>query len=257
MFNFKKKFGQNFLSDKNLLKAIVCDAQVEKGDVVLEIGAGAGALTCELAAATKKVIAFEIDTDLKERLESLNLSNVDFIFQDFMKIDLSKFEKNLQSYKVVANLPYYITTPIIFKLLEESSKLESLTIMVQKEVAERIVAESGGKDYGIMSVMIRFYGEAKICRIVKRQMFNPMPNVDSAVVTIAIDRNKFAGVNKAKFSKFIRTAFSMRRKTLLNNLSVIYSKDVLRAKFDEKFLARRAESLDIDEFIEMYRKLEE
>ncbi len=256
MFNFKKKYGQNFLSDKNLLKAIVSDSEVSKDDTVLEIGAGAGALTQELSSIANKVIAFEIDADLEETLLSLNLKNVTFIFQDFMKVSLKDFEKDLDRYKVVANLPYYITTPIIFKLLEESEKVESLTIMVQKEVAERIVCEAGSKDYGILSVMIKFYGEAKINRIVKRQMFNPMPNVDSAVVTIKIDRAKYASINREKFSKLVKTAFSMRRKTLLNNLSALFSKEILKSKFDEKFLTRRAESLTIDEFINMYKILE-
>ena len=118
MFNFKKKFGQNFLSDKNLLSAIVTDAGITQDDVVLEIGAGAGALTKELSTHAKKVVSYEIDLDLKETLENLNLENVQFVFADFMKEDMKKVEENLSSFKVVANLPYYITTPIIFKLLE-------------------------------------------------------------------------------------------------------------------------------------------
>ncbi len=255
MFNFKKKFGQNFLSDKNLLKAIVSDAEITANDVVLEIGAGAGALTKEISLVAKKVIAYEIDTDLKDILESLDLKNVEFVFSDFMNVNLKDFEKEIDSFKVVANLPYYITTPIIFKLLEESEKLESLTIMVQKEVAERIVAKEGGKDYGILTLMINFFGEAKIDRIVKRQMFNPMPNVDSAVVTIKIDRKKYKEIDKEKFSKFIRASFSMRRKTLLNNLSSILPKTELKEKLTENILSRRAETFSIDEFIGIYKML--
>ena len=255
MFNFKKKFGQNFLSDKNLLKAIVSDAEITANDVVLEIGAGAGALTKELSLVAKKVIAYEIDTDLKDILESLDLKNVEFVFSDFMNVNLKDFEKEIDSFKVVANLPYYITTPIIFKLLEESEKLESLTIMVQKEVAERIVAKEGGKDYGILTLMINFFGEAKIDRIVKRQMFNPMPNVDSAVITIKIDREKYKGIDKEKFSKFIKASFSMRRKTLLNNLSSILPKTELKEKLTEDILSRRAETFSIDEFIGIYKML--
>ena len=255
MFNFKKKFGQNFLSDKNLLKAIVSDAEITANDVVLEIGAGAGALTKELSLVAKKVIAYEIDTDLKDILESLDLKNVEFVFSDFMNVNLKDFEKEIDSFKVVANLPYYITTPIIFKLLEESEKLESLTIMVQKEVAERIVAKEGGKDYGILTLMINFFGEAKIDRIVKRQMFNPMPNVDSAVITIKIDREKYKGIDKEKFSKFIKASFSMRRKTLLNNLSSILPKTELKEKLTEDILSRRAETFFIDEFIGIYKML--
>lgn len=256
MFNHKKKYGQNFLSDKNLLKAIVNDASIEKEDVVLEIGAGLGALTVELSKVAKKVYSFEIDTDLKDELLSLNLENVEFNFQDFMKIDLHDFEKSLPKFKVVANLPYYITTPIIFKLLEESENISSLTIMVQKEVAERIVADEKSKDYGILSVMIAFYGNAKITRLVGRQMFTPPPNVDSAVVNIQIDREKFNDIDKEKFAKIVKASFSMRRKTLFNNLSSIYPKSDLKKLFDEDFLKRRAETLSIEEFVYIYKNLE-
>lgn len=249
MFNYKKKYGQNFLTDKNLLAAIVKDADIQKEDFVLEIGAGAGALTQELAAAAKKVVAFEIDKDLEGVLNSLNLKNVTFRFEDFMKADLKEFSK---PFKVVANLPYYITTPIIFKLLEECDNLLSLTVMVQKEVAERMVADVKG-DYGILSVMLAFYGEAKITRIVKRNMFYPEPNVDSAVVTLKIEKKY--DIDKRLFSKFVKACFSMRRKTLFNNLSSIYPKEKLKETFQEDFLKRRAETLSIDEFVDAFKKL--
>ena len=249
MFNFKKKYGQNFLTDKNLLNAIVRDAGINKDDFVVEIGAGAGALTEVLSQNAREVLAFEIDEELRETLLSLQLKNVNFRFEDFMKVDLSELNK---PFKVVANLPYYITTPIIFKLLEETEKLLSLTIMVQKEVAERMVAKPLG-DYGLLSVMLAFYGEAKITRIVKRNMFHPEPNVDSAVVTLEIQK-KF-DVDKKKFYNFVKTAFSMRRKTLLNNLSTIYEKEKLKRVFGEEFLKRRAETLTIEEFVEAYKKI--
>lgn len=255
-FNFKKKYGQNFLTDKNLLNAIATDADIKESDTVLEIGAGAGALTKVLSERAKKVIAYEIDKDLKEILTKLYLTNVTFVFEDFLDADIGEFEKNLKEYKVVANLPYYITTPIIFKFLEESEKVISLTIMVQKEVAERIVAKEGGKTYGLLTVMINFYGSAKINRIVNRQMFYPEPNVDSAVITIKIDRDKFCDINSKNFLKFIKTCFSMRRKTLLNNLSEIYSKELLKGTFNTEFLSRRAETLSLDEFIDAFRKLQ-
>ncbi len=249
MFNFKKKYGQNFLTDKNLLNAIVRDAGINKDDFVVEIGAGAGALTEVLSQNAREVLAFEIDEELRETLLSLQLKNVNFRFEDFMKVDLSELN---EPFKVVANLPYYITTPIIFKLLEETEKLLSLTIMVQKEVAERMVAKPSG-DYGLLSVMLAFYGEAKITRIVKRNMFQPEPNVDSAVVTLEIQK-KF-DVDKKKFYNFVKTAFSMRRKTLLNNLSTIYEKEKLKRVFCEEFLKRRAETLTIEEFVEAYKKI--
>lgn len=253
MFNFKKKFGQNFLTDKNLLHAIVQDAEISQDDVVLEIGAGAGALTKELSLAAKKVFAYEVDQELKETLLALQLKNVDFIFADFMKADLKEYDK-FDDIKVVANLPYYITTPIIFKLIDEAKNLKSITIMVQKEVAERIVAQKGGKDYGILSVMMAFYGDAKITRIVKRQMFTPAPNVDSAVVNIKI-KQKY-NIDRYRFSLFVKSAFSMRRKTLLNNLSSLYPKEKLMATFDKEFLSKRAEMLSLEEFVEAYKKLD-
>ena len=249
MFNFKKKYGQNFLTDKNLLNAIVRDAGINKDDFVVEIGAGAGALTEVLSQNAREVLAFEIDEELRETLLSLQLKNVNFRFEDFMKVDLSELN---EPFKVVANLPYYITTPIIFKLLEETDKLLSLTIMVQKEVAERMVAKPSG-DYGLLSVMLAFYGEAKITRIVKRNMFQPEPNVDSAVVTLEIQKR--FDVDKKKFYNFVKTAFSMRRKTLLNNLSTLYDKEKLKRVFGEEFLKRRAETLTIEEFVEAYKKI--
>ncbi len=253
MFNFKKKFGQNFLTDKNLLHAIVQDAEISQDDVVLEIGAGAGALTKELSLAAKKVFAYEVDQELKETLLALQLKNVDFIFADFMKADLKEYDK-FDGIKVVANLPYYITTPIIFKLIDEAKNLKSITIMVQKEVAERIVAQKGGKDYGILSVMMAFYGDAKITRIVKRQMFTPAPNVDSAVVNIKI-KQKY-NIDRYRFSLFVKSAFSMRRKTLLNNLSSLYPKEKLMATFDKEFLSKRAEMLSLEDFVGAYKKLD-
>ncbi len=256
MFNFKKKFGQNFISDKNLLRSIVSDAKVEKTDEVLEIGAGAGSLTAVLSERAKKVVSFEIDKELMQTLQDLNLKNVHFIFDDFMNMALGEIEKEFSlKYKVVANLPYYITTPIIFKLLEESKKCESLTIMVQKEVAERICAKPGCKDYGILSCLVSLYGDASVTRVIKRQMFFPVPNVDSALVHIVL-KEKFPELNKREFSKFIKTCFSMRRKTLLNNLSKIKSKEELKKLLDEETLNKRAENLSLQEFIELFNKLE-
>lgn len=256
-FVFKKKFGQNFISDKNLLNAIVKDAGITKQSNVLEIGAGAGSLTSALDENAKKVVSFEIDRDLQEHLLSLNLKNTTFMFDDFMNADLSEVERLFDGkYKVVANLPYYITTPIIFRFLENAKSLESLTIMVQKEVAERVCSKVGGKDYGILTVMTNFYGTPKITRIVNRQMFYPQPNVDSAILHIEISGNKYENIDKSKFLSFVKSCFSMRRKTLLNNLGTIVSKDRLKNIFDEKTLIRRAESFSLDEFVEMFKKCE-
>lgn len=254
-FVFKKKFGQNFISDKNLLNAIASDAEINSEDEILEIGAGAGSLTQVLNERAKKVVSFEIDKTLKESLLALDLKNVEFIFDDFLNSNLCEIEQKFENkYKVVANLPYYITTPIIFRFLEESQKLESLTIMVQKEVAERICAPVGGKDYGILTVMTNFYGEPKITRIIKRQMFYPVPNVDSALLNIKLVE-KFPNVNKKEFSKFIKACFSMRRKTLLNNLSSLYSKEKLKTLLSENVLQKRAEQFSLEEFVDIFEKL--
>ncbi|MGN1201623.1 MAG: 16S rRNA (adenine(1518)-N(6)/adenine(1519)-N(6))-dimethyltransferase RsmA [Candidatus Caccovivens sp.] len=253
-FVFKKKFGQNFISDRNLLNAIASDADITANDEVLEIGAGAGSLTQVLSQRAKKVVSFEIDKDLQEHLKSLNLSNVEFVFGDFMDFDLCEVEKKFsKNYKVVANLPYYITTPIIFKFLEEAKNLDSLTIMVQKEVAERVCADVGGKDYGILTVMTNFYGTPKITRIINRQMFYPVPNVDSALLHIKLEK-KFPNIDSQKFSKFVKTCFAMRRKTLLNNLAP-YGKEKLKSLFDEKTLQRRAESFSLEELVSIFEKL--
>lgn len=256
-FVFKKKFGQNFISDKNLLNAIASDAEISANDDVLEIGAGAGSLTAVLNERAKKVVSYEIDKDLKEHLLSLCFDKTTFVFDDFIKADLKEVEKNLsEGFKVVANLPYYITTPIIFKLLENSEKLSSLTIMVQKEVAERVCAKFGGKDYGILTVMTNFYGTPKISRIIGRQMFFPVPNVDSALLNIQIERNRFPKIDKQQFLKFVKCCFSMRRKTLLNNLSSIYDKDSLKKNLKEEVLKKRAEQFSLDELVEIFEKCE-
>lgn len=252
--NFKKKYGQNFIYDKNLLNAIVSDAQLNENDEVLEIGAGEGTLTQSISKQAKRVVSYEIDNDLKERLLSLNLKNTKFVFGDIMDFDIKEIEKDFEKdYKIIANLPYYITTPIIFKFLNESKRVKSLTIMVQKEVAERIVASAGSKDYGVLSVMMQFYGVAKITRIVNRKMFYPEPNVDSAVVHIEVGDNY--KIDGEKFYRFIQTCFSMRRKTLKNNLSHSQEFKNVVEKLNEETLSRRAESFSLDDFIEIYNNI--
>lgn len=252
---FKKKFGQNFISDKNLICAICDDAELEKEDEVLEIGAGAGSLTSQLDSRCKKVVSYEIDKDLIEPLTSLGLKNTKFVFGDVMNYSIDEIEKDFDGqYKIIANLPYYITTPIIFKFLNESKKVKSLSIMVQKEVAERIIAKEGGKDYGVLSIMINFYGDAKISRVVSRKMFYPQPNVDSAVVIIEL-KDKYPEIDKKDFYKFVQTVLSMRRKTLRNNLnSGRYDKNKINL-LGEDILSKRSEIFSIDELIKIYKKL--
>lgn len=267
---FKKRFGQNFISDTNLLQAIVTDAGITNQDTVLEIGAGAGTLTAELAAVAKKVVSYEIDFDLQQPLLDLKLPNVEFVFQDALKTSMADIEEKVlgsahtgkeasaEHYKLVANLPYYITTPLLFKFLEEATRLKSMTIMVQKEVALRMIAEPNCKDYGILTLMIRFYGRATLTRTVGRQLFYPQPNVDSAVVHIEIQDNLYPDVDKQKLGKLVKASFSMRRKTMQNNLLTLgISKDVLQTKVSADLLKKRAENLSIDDYVNLYHVLRE
>lgn len=255
-FKFKKAFGQNFLSDPFVLGEIAEKAGVNENSVVLEIGCGAGALTKELAARAKKVVGYEIDERLKPVLKDAlsGFDNTEVIFGDVMKRKLADIEKRLgESYVLVANLPYYITTPIIMNFLENGENVSSMTVMVQKEVAERLAAKPRTSDYGAITVGINLRGEAKIVMQVPREKFTPVPNVDSAVVRIDIDKNKFAKVDKSAVRELVRKAFTSRRKTLVNNISSGYgtSKESA-AKLLEKCgisPTARAEELSAEQFV--------
>lgn len=252
-FRFSKKFGQNFIGDDNLLDAIVSDAGIASSDVVVEIGAGAGTLTRRIAAAAKKVVTFEIDKALSpilaETLEGCR--NVEVIFDDIMKWSAAQIEEKAGGcFKVVANLPYYITTPVLFRLLE-CKKLLSATVMVQKEVAERICACENTPEYGSLSVAVQLVASASVKRTVKRTCFTPPPNVDSAIVRI--DRESRYQYDVRVMDKLVRSAFAMRRKTLVNNL--IGAMGMTRASA-ENLLERaglspmtRGEAVSVDKFV--------
>ncbi len=218
-FACSKRYGQNFLSDPQLLSAIASDG-AQSGDNVLEVGAGAGTLTRALCGLGAHVTAFEIDERLRPVLnESLAGEDVEIIYADVMNYDLSSLE--LGKYRVVANLPYYITTPVIFRFLYDENLL-SLTVMVQKEVADRICAKEGTPEYGALSAQMQAMGNVRITRRVPRGMFFPSPDVDSAVVRLDIQPI----CNRAllpHYRKAVAAAFAMRRKTLANNLIAAYS----------------------------------
>ena len=215
--DFQKKFGQNFIFDRNLLDAIAADAGVTKEDVVVEIGAGAGTLTAALADRAGEVIAYEIDEALRSVLDRTlaNKTNVRVIYEDFLK----RTDTLPARFKVVANLPYYVTTPIVMQLLEGDAHPESVTVMVQKEVAERLTAEPGTAEYGAITASLDLVADARITRIVGRQCFLPPPNVDSAVVRIDLREKGYSATEIATARKIIRAAFNMRRKTLANGLA--------------------------------------
>lgn len=219
-FVFDKKFGQNFIFDKNLLQAIVTDSKITQNDEILEIGSGAGTLTKIICQNAKFVVSYEIDKRLKPILQQ-NLqdeTNCNLVFKDALKTPISEIEDNFNgNYKIVANLPYYITTPLIFKFIEQSNRVISLTLMVQKEVAQRMTAKCGTAEYGTISAILNFYGNVKILRNVSKNMFMPKPKVDSCVVQIELIKNKFSA-NAQNFINVVHAAFAMRRKTLANNL---------------------------------------
>ncbi len=225
-FTFKKKYGQNFLSDPNLLRAIVSDAGVDGDTAVLEIGAGAGALTRALSEKAKKVVSYEIDKSLQPVLaETLSgCENVEVVFRDFARESLPTLEKELKGeYLVVANLPYYITTPVVMKFVEESKSCLGLTVMVQEEVARRFCAVAGSPDYGAVTAAIARRGSATVTRYVSRTLFTPRPNVDSAVVKIDFTAGGFAVESEKAYRETVRCAFLNRRKTLENNLMSAFS----------------------------------
>ena len=224
-FSFKKSLGQNFLIDTNILRNIVDKANLTSESAAIEIGPGIGALTEQLAKVAKKVMAFEIDQRLLPILEDTLSSypNTKIIHNDVLKADIkAAIEENLsdcEDIMVVANLPYYVTTPIIMKLLEENLPIRGIVCMLQKEVADRIAAQPGTKDYGSLSIAIGYYTTAETAMIVPKTVFIPQPNVDSAVIRL-IKRDKPAVDVKDEqfFFNVVRISFAQRRKTLLNNL---------------------------------------
>lgn len=232
-FGFKKKFGQNFITDTNLLNSIVLCAGVEKGDTVLEIGCGAGTLTRALSERAGRVYAYEIDRSLQPVLSRTlaGLENVEVLFKDFLKEDLRAFEERTGEYRVVANLPYYITTPLVTKLLEESQKCKSITVMVQEEVAERFCAKENTPEYGAITAVIALYARAEIVKRVSKTLFYPRPQVDSAVVTMTVERGRLGNIDEKAYKSCVRAAFLSRRKTLVNNLVSCFS--LTRAQAEE------------------------
>ena len=218
--DFQKKFGQNFIFDRNLLDAIAGDAGVTAEDVVVEIGAGAGTLTAALSDRAKEVVAYEIDEALRPVLDRTLAakSNVRVIYEDFLK----KKDPLPTPFKVVANLPYYVTTPIVMRLLEGEERPESVTVMVQKEVAERLTAAPGTSEYGAITASMNLVADAYVTRIVGRQCFLPPPNVDSAVVRITLKDKGYTAEEISEARRIIRAAFNMRRKTLSNALAPLF-----------------------------------
>ena len=257
-----KKLGQNFLIDENVVHQIVADAELSEADTVLEVGPGIGTLTQGLAESKARVVAVELDTRLLPVLATtLNgYDNVRVVHGDILKVNIME-EVGAPSFKVCANLPYYITTPIIFALLEKRLPMERLVAMVQKEVAERMAAQPGGKEYGALSVAIQYYTEPKIAFIVPPTSFIPAPAVDSAVIVCKRREKPPVEVcDEGLFFRVVKAAFSLRRKMLSNSLKNMGIKSEQVAKWLE--LAgvdgkRRAETLSLEDFAKLTNSFNE
>ena len=259
-FKFKKAFGQNFLNDKNILENIVREANIKDKSLVIEIGPGSGALTKYLAKAASFVLAYEIDNRLEEILDEnlMNYQNINIIFDDFLNRDIKEDIKNYEydNIYVIANIPYYITTPIILKLIESKIDFNSITLMVQKEVGERFTAKVGSHDYSSITVFLNYYFNVIKLFDVNRNCFTPKPNVDSVVISLVKKNEKLNVSNEKLFFQIVRDAFQFKRKNLKNNLKK-YNLDIIdevlkKYHFD---LTIRAEKLSVDVFADIANSL--
>lgn len=259
-FGFKKKFGQNFIIDENVINSIVDKSEIDKETLVIEIGPGAGSLTYGLATKAKNVLCYEIDTTLKDILNSnlSDFSNVDVIYEDFLKVDVNNELKKYDYNKlyVVANLPYYITTPIILKLIEDKIPVDKIVVMVQKEVGDRFKAKPGTKDYGSLSIFLKYYFEVNKILDVSRNVFMPKPNVDSIVVEFKKVNSKIDVKNEELFFKIVKESFTQKRKTLRNNLKGYDLEKINEVLAKHGYdLSVRAEQLTIEVFADIANSL--
>lgn len=259
-FNFKKKYGQNFIVDKNIIHSIIKKSEIDDETLVVEIGPGAGSLTSELGKYAKNVIAYEIDETLKPILEKNITPNTEVIYEDFLKRDIAEDIKkyNYKKLYVIANLPYYITTPIIIKLIETKIDFDKIVVMVQKEVGDRFKAKPKTKEYNSLSVYLSYYFNITKILDVSRNVFMPKPNVDSIVVCFTKKVDKLKVNNEELFFKLIKDSFKQKRKNLRNNLKGYnlenISKTLSKYKLD---LTVRAEALPLEIFVDIANNLEE
>lgn len=258
-FRFKKEYGQNFLNDDNIIKNIVHESNIKENSLVIEIGAGSGVLTKELSMYAKNVLAYEVDNRLEEILDQnlIGYNNIEIVFDDFLKRDIQEDIKNYSydNIYVIANLPYYITTPILMKIINSKINFEGITIMIQKEVGERFSAKPGTRDYGSITVYLNYFFDIKKLFDVSRNCFNPKPNVDSVVISLR-NKEKLEVKNEELFFNLIHDSFQYKRKNIRNNLKN-YDLDKI-CKVLSKYnldLTVRAETLPIEIFVDIANNL--
>jgi len=256
-FKFSKKLGQNFLIDGNIINKIADAAKLDENSGVIEIGPGFGTLTQELCKKAKKVVAIEVDKSLeKVHKETLNYDNIKIIYDDFMKVDVVKLideEFIGMDVKIVANLPYYITTPIIMKILEERYKISKIVVMVQKEVAQRLNSKPGSKEYGAITLAVQYRADTNIALMVPNTVFMPRPKVDSAVIEFNIlSKPRIEVTDEKMLFALVKASFGQRRKTILNGISnnMKLSKDLVKEVLEKSGIdpGIRGETLSLQEF---------
>ena len=259
-FNFKKKFGQNFLKNIGIVEKIADVASITKDDLVIEVGPGKGILTEQLALRSKQVLAYEIDTELENDLSILKskYNNIDIIFDDFIKRNIINDIENYSYNNIyfVSNVPYYITTPILMKLMDSNINFSMIVMMIQKEVGDRFSAKTNSKEYGSITVYLNYFYNIKKEFIVKRGEFIPVPNVDSVVVSFSRKDNLLKLNNKEFFFKLVRDSFKFKRKTIKNNL-FDYNLDIIEKVLISNgySLTSRAEQLPLEIYVELANNL--
>ncbi|MEG8946056.1 16S rRNA (adenine(1518)-N(6)/adenine(1519)-N(6))-dimethyltransferase RsmA [Rosettibacter firmus] len=253
-----KRFGQNYIFDKNIIQKIIDEFNPQSEDLVLEIGPGRGALTSELIGKTKKFIAVEIDKRIVKKLAE-KFPELEIINEDFLKIKLESFVESNNKLRIIGNIPYNITSPILFKLIDERKFVSDALLMVQYEVAKRIIAKEGTKDYSLLSVLLNFFAQTEFCFKISPNVFYPKPKVYSALIKIRFYDSLQEDVDEKLFISVVKAAFGNRRKTLKNSLSnSIFRTIISRSSSDSisHLLSKRAEDLSIKDFVELYKYIE-
>lgn len=258
----KQSLGQNFLIDDNIARNIVRELHLKEDDIIIEIGPGQGALTKHLAGKTRKLIAVEVDKRVVSELrDNYQSENVEIVHQDFLKVSLSQIQERFKTkLRLVGNIPYHLTSPILFKAFEERIVVQDITMMIQREVSRRIASEPNSKDYGILSVFSHFYGTPKCLFNVSPNCFYPKPKVTSTVVQIQLHERLPYRVDRELFGLVVRTAFGKRRKTLSNSLSYLpYSETIMNSLLEkiEFPLDKRPEQLTVEQFVELTKQIEQ